>query len=78
MIETTNANLEKAFLIKILNEPDQFYKVKPHFFANDQIRLIYEVVRENYITSTNKIVPSFKQIWLMVSLVDTTNIVSKE
>lgn len=78
MIETINANLEKAFLIKILNEPDQFYKVKPHFFANDQIRLIYEVVRENYITSTNKIVPSFKQIWLMVSLVDTTNIVSKE
>ena len=31
MIETINANLEKAFLIKILNEPDQFYKVKPHF-----------------------------------------------
>lgn len=78
MIETINANLEKAFFIKILNEPEQFYKVKPHFFANDQIRLIYEVVRENYITSTNKIVPSFKQIWLMVSLVDTAKIVSKE
>lgn len=78
MIETTNVNLEKAFFAKILSEPDQFYKVKPHFFGNDQIRLIYEVVRDNYISSKEKIVPSFKQMWVMVSLVDSAKIVSKE
>lgn len=78
MIETTNVNLEKAFFAKILNEPEQFYKIKPHFFANEQIRLIYETVRENYISGKDKIVPSPKQIWTMVSLVDSAKIVSKE
>jgi hypothetical protein len=78
MSDTANVNLEKAFFTKILNEPDQFYKVKPHFFINDQIRLIYETVREEYLKSTNKIIPSPKQIWLMVSLVDNDKIISKE
>ena len=78
MIEKTNVNLEKAFFAKILNEPDQFYKVRPHFFENEQIRLIYEVVRKNYISSKDKVVPSPKQMWLMVSLVDTSKVVTKE
>jgi len=78
MGDTANVNIEKAFFAKILNEPDQFYKVKPHFFMNDSIRLIYEIIRENYMSDKNKIIPSPKQIWTMVSLVDTDKMISKE
>lgn len=78
MADVANVNIEKAFFAKILNEPEQFYKVKPHFFSNEQIRLIYEVVRDNYINDKDKIIPSPKQIWTMVSLIDTTKIVTKE
>lgn len=78
MADVANVNIEKAFFVKILNEPDQFYKVKPHFFTNEQIRIIYEVVRDNFIKDKDKIVPSPKQIWTMISLVDTEKIVTKE
>ena len=78
MADAANVNLEKAFFAKIFNEPEQFYKVKPHFFANEQIRIIYEIIRENYINSTNKVMPSPAQIWTMVSLVDTEKKVPKE
>ena len=78
MADVANVNIEKAFFTKILNEPDQFYKVKPHFFVNEQIRIIYDVIRENYIKDKNKIVPSPKQIWTMISLVDINKIVTKE
>jgi hypothetical protein len=78
MGDAANVNLEKAFFAKILFEPEQFYKVKPHFFINEQIRIVYDVVRDEYIKSTNKIVPSPTQIWTMVSLVDTEKKVTKE
>jgi len=45
---------------------------------NEQIRIIYEVVRENYIKDKDKIVPSPKQIWTMISLVDLSKVVTKE
>ena len=78
MADSANVNLEKAFFAKILSEPDQFYKVKPHFFVNEQIRIIYDTIREDYINSKNKVVPSPNQIWTMVSLVDTDKKVTKE
>lgn len=78
MADSANVNLEKVFFAKILSEPEQFYKVKPHFFSNGQIRLIYETIRENFLKEKDKVVPSPKQIWTMVSLIDINRIVSKE
>ena len=78
MSEVINVNLEKAFFAKILSDPKQFYKVKPYFFGNEQIRIVYEVVSDNYINSKEKVVPSAKQLWTMISLVDTAKIVSKD
>jgi hypothetical protein len=78
MGETINTNLEKLFFAKIMEEPNQFYKVESHFFENTQIRFIYDVIREYYIKSIDKIVPSPKQIWAMVQLSDQEKLVTKE
>ncbi len=78
MGEVVNTNLEKLFFAKILEDPNQFYKVLPFFFRNDQIRFVYEIIRDNYITGKDKIVPSPKQIWTMVSSQDIDKTISKE
>jgi Straboviridae DNA replication helicase len=78
MSEVVNTNIEKLFFAKILDDPAQFYKVEPFFFRNDQIRFIYEVIRDNYINSKDKVVPSAKQIWTMVSIHDTEKTITKE
>jgi len=78
MADAANVNLEKAFFAKILTEPEQFYKVKPHFFVNEQIRIVYDTIRSEYIESNSKIVPSPAQIWTMVSLIDSERKVTKE
>ena len=78
MNEVVNTNIEKLFFAKILDDPAQFYKVEPFFFRNDQIRFIYEVIRDNYINSKDKVVPSAKQIWTMVSIHDVEKTISKE
>ncbi|MDY0268780.1 hypothetical protein [Trichloromonas sp.] len=73
-----NTNLEKLFFAKILEEPNQFYKVESKYFENELIRFVYDVIREYYINSKDKIVPSPKQVWSMVSLQDDKKLVSKE
>jgi hypothetical protein len=73
-----NTNLEKLFFAKILEEPNQFYKVESKYFENELIRFVYDIIREYYINSKDKIVPSPKQVWSMVSLHDDKKIVSKE
>lgn len=78
MSEVVNTNLEKLFFAKILDDATQFYKIEPFFFRNEQIRFVYEVIRDNYINSKDKIVPSPKQIWTMISTHDTEKIISKE
>lgn len=78
MRDVANVNLEKAFFAKIMTEPEQFYKVEPHFFVNEQIRIVYSAIREEYIHSDSKVIPSPKQILAMVSLVDEERKVTKE
>lgn len=78
MNEVVNTNIEKLFFAKIMGDSAQFYKVEPFFFRNDQIRFIYEVIRDNYINSKDKVVPSAKQIWTMVSIHDVEKTISKE
>lgn len=78
MAESINTNLEKLFFAKILEEPNQFFKVEPKYFENEHIRFIYGIVREYYIKSTDKIVPSVKQVWSMIGLNDTKKMITKE
>ena len=78
MSEVINTNLEKLFFAKILEESAQFHKVEETFFENQQIRLIFTVIKNYYIESSEKIVPSPKQIWAMVQLNDSQKIVTRE
>jgi hypothetical protein len=78
MNEVVNTNLEKLFFHKILEEPKQIYKVESNFFENEQIRFIYDVVRNEYINSSDKIIPHKKQIWSMIQLVDLNKMITKD
>ena len=78
MAESVNTNLEKLFFAKILEEPNQFFKVESKYFENEHIRFVYDIIREYYIKCKDKIVPSHKQVWSMIGLVDTKKIISKE
>lgn len=73
-----NTNLEKLFFAKILEEPNQFYKVESKYFENELIRFVYDIIREYYINSTDKIIPSPKQVWSMISLQDDKKLVTKD
>lgn len=68
MSEKVNSGLEKIFFQYILDNPDQYLKVEPHFFKNDDIQFIYTVVRDEYIVSKKS--PSLQQILAMVKLND--------
>jgi len=74
MPEKINIGLEKVFFHHILENPEQFYKVETHFFKNDDIQYIYNVVREQYIIS--KKVASSQQILAMVKINDIENQIS--
>jgi len=65
--------LEKIYLNWILDHPEQFQKVEPYFFKNVDIQLVYEVIRNDYLFSKKKLVPSPQQIFAMVRTVDTEN-----
>lgn len=78
MPEIVNTNLEKLFFAKIKEDSAQFYKVEPFFFRNEQIRFVYEVIREDYIKGKDKVVASPAQAWTMITLHDNEKIITKE
>ena len=69
MAEKVTVGLEKVFFKYILDNPEQFDKVDVHFFQNDDIQFIYDVVKEEYFIS--KKIPTPQQILAMVKLHDT-------
>jgi hypothetical protein len=71
MPEVMNANMEKNFFTYILENPNQFSKVEPYFFKNENIQFVYTVVREEYLSTKEK--PSLQQIVDMVKLHDPDN-----
>lgn len=71
-MNAVTTNLEKIFFAKILEDTSQFEKVEPDYFENQQIRLVYDVIRDNFLKSTNRIVATPKQILTMVNMVDPT------
>lgn len=76
--EIVDTNLEKLFFSYTMENPDQFYKVEPSFFKNDQISFVFNIIRDEYLKSKDKIVPSPKQILAMVQLHDNEQSISKE
>jgi hypothetical protein len=76
MAEKVNAGLEKIFFHWILDHNEQFYKVEPYFFENDDIRFIYNVIREEHIINPNSKVPDQQQIFAMIKLSDSDNKIS--
>lgn len=68
--EVMNAQMEKFFFTWILEHPNQFYKIEPEFFKNDDIQFIYKVVRDEFMVSKDKKTPSPQQIVAMIKLRD--------
>lgn len=71
MSEKMNVGMEKVFFHHIIENPDQFLKVEPYFFRNEDIQFIYNVVKNEYVVSKNKSVPTPPQILALVKLNDT-------
>ena len=70
MSEKMSTGMEKVYFLKILSDPSQFSKVEPYYFKNDDLQFIYTIVRNEYLLSTKKIVPSNDQILAMVRFND--------
>jgi len=73
-----NAGMEKIFFRHILDNPDQISKVDPAYFKNGDIQFVYNVIRENYLLSKKKIVPTPKQILAMVKMRADEREITKE
>jgi len=73
-----NAGMEKIFFRHILNNNDQFSKVNPSYFKNDDIRFVYNIIREEYLISKSKTVPTNKQVLAMVTLRAEERAISKD
>lgn len=69
--------LEKIFLNYILNNKSYFEIVKSHYFKNNEIQFVYDIIR-NYILDGNKDVPSIRQIFDMVSIEDKRGFITKD
>lgn len=62
--------MEKVFFHWILDNAEQFLKVEPYYFKNDDIQFVYQIVRDEYVVSKSKNVPTPQQILAMVKLND--------
>lgn len=69
------SNLEKIFFNWILLNPENFKYVHGYFFENENIKFIYDSIRNEYLSNINKddVVPSKKEIINIVQLYDTKN-----
>lgn len=66
------SNTEKIFFNWILKNPEHFKNVHGYFFENEDIKFIYNCIRNEYMSSNDKIVPGKKEIYCTVQLYDTT------
>ena len=78
MADTMNTNMEKHYFIWIMDNSEQFSKVEPYFFKNQDIQFIYTVIREEYLKSESRIIPSGEQIYAMVKLADEDNKINRK
>lgn len=74
----SSPQLEKVFLIYIMNSKKYFDLVKPYFFRNTEIQFVYSVIREYMIKNINSKIPTPRQIFDMISLEDKDGVITKE
>jgi hypothetical protein len=72
MAEKMNPNMEKIFFRYVLENPNEFEKVENYFFKNDDIQFIYTIIRDEFLISKNKKIPSNQQLLEMIRLRDET------
>lgn len=72
------ANIEKIFFNWILKNPEHFKNVQGFFFENEDIKFIYNCVRNEYIVSADKIVSGNKEIIRLVELYDKENKITQD
>jgi len=70
--------LEKVFFNFILKNKKYFDIVKPYFFRNSEIQLVYGIIREYMIKGNDTQTPTPRQILDMVSLDDKEGVITKE
>ena len=70
--------LEKVFFNFILKNKKYFDIVKPYFYRNSEIQLVYGIIREYMSKGTDAQVPTPRQILDMVSLEDKEGTITKE
>jgi len=66
-------NLEKIFFNWILKYPEYFKNVYGYYFENEDIKFVYDCIKNEYLSSTDKIVPKQKEIISLVKLYDKEN-----
>ena len=71
-------NLEKVFFGHILGNRKFITIVETHFFKNKEIQFVYKVLKDYLTERPSAQVPTPKQIWEMVSLVDQNGLITKE
>jgi len=72
------ANIEKIFFNWVLKHPEHFKNVQGFFFENEDIKYIYDCVRNEYLASADKIVPGKLEITNLVKLYDKTDKISTD
>jgi len=72
------ADMEKIFFNWILKNPEHFKHVLGFFFENEDIKFVYNCVRNEFMSSTDKIAPSKSEILILVNLMDKTNKISTD
>ena len=73
-----NPQLEKVFFNYILKTKRYFELVKPYFFRNSEIQMVYGILREYMDKNRDAVVPSPRQMLDMVNLEDKEGIITKE
>lgn len=64
------SNIEKLFMNWVLKNPEHFKNVQGFFFENEDIKFVYNCIRNEYMSSTDKTVPGKKEIYNLVKLYD--------
>jgi len=67
------SNLEKIYFNWILLNADFFKTVHGYFFENDDIKFIYDCIRNEFLASDDDTVPSKKEIINLVKIYDENN-----
>lgn len=73
MSEKMNIGLEKVFFHHILENPAEIERVEPFYFKHEDIQFIYNIVREQFLISKSRTIPTPQQILAMVKTHDSEN-----